>query len=48
MKVTLELVIRDETGNILSQNSSFSMAIGTQSLHDIQRFRHPSGTRWER
>ena len=36
MKVTVELVIRDEIGNILSQNSPFVMEIGTQSLHDIE------------
>ena len=36
MKVTVELVIRDETGNILSQNSPFSRSIGNQSLHDIE------------
>jgi hypothetical protein len=36
MKVTVEFVIRDETGNILSQNSPFSIEIGTQSLHDIE------------
>lgn len=36
MKVTLEFVIRDEEGNILSQNTPVSMDIGTQSLHDIE------------
>jgi len=36
MKVTVEFVIRDETGNILSQNRPFSIEIGTQSLHDIE------------
>jgi hypothetical protein len=36
MKVTVELVIRDEIGNILSQNSPFARSIGTQSLHDIE------------
>jgi len=36
MKVTVEFVIRDEIGNILSQNSPFSIEIGTQSLHDIE------------
>ena len=36
MKVTVEFVICDEMGNILSQNSPFSMEIGTQSLHDIE------------
>jgi hypothetical protein len=36
MKVTVEFVIRNEMGNILSQNSPFSMEIGTQSLHDIE------------
>lgn len=36
MKVTIEFVIRDEIGNILSQNSPFAMEIGTQSLHDIE------------
>jgi hypothetical protein len=36
MKVTLEFVIRDEAGNILSQNTPVSMDIGTQSLHDIE------------
>jgi len=34
--VKVELVIRDETGNILSQNSPFSRSIGNQSLHDIE------------
>ena len=36
MKVTVEFVIRNEMGNILSQNSPFSRSIGTQSLHDIE------------
>jgi len=36
VKVTVEFVIRDEIGNILSQNSPFSIEIGTQSLHDIE------------
>ncbi len=36
MKVTIEFVIRDEIGNILSQNSPFAMEIGIQSLHDIE------------
>ncbi len=36
MKVTVEFVIRNEMGNILSQNSPFAMEIGTQSLHDIE------------
>ena len=36
MKVTIEFVIRDEIGNILSQNSRLAMEIGTQSLHDIE------------
>jgi hypothetical protein len=35
MKVTVEFVICDEMGNILSQNSPFSMEIGTQSLHEL-------------
>lgn len=34
--MTVEFVIRDEIGNILSQNSPFSIEIGTQSLHDIE------------
>ena len=36
MKVTVEFVIRNEMGNILSQNSPFSIEIGTQSLDDIE------------
>ena len=36
MKVTLEFVIRDDKGNILSQNSPLTLEIGTQSLHDIE------------
>ena len=36
MKVTVEFVIRDEIGNIIIQNSPFSMEIGTQSLHNIE------------
>jgi hypothetical protein len=36
MKVTVEFVIRDDKGNILSQNSPFPMEIGTQSLYDIE------------
>ena len=36
MKVTVEFVIRNEMGNILSQNSPFSRSIGNQSLHDIE------------
>ena len=36
MKVTMEFVIRDENGNILSQNKALSMDIGNQSLHDIE------------
>ena len=30
MKVTLEFVIRDDKGNILSQNSPLTLEIGTQ------------------
>lgn len=36
MKVTVEFIIRDEEGNILSKNTSVPMDIGTQSLHDIE------------
>jgi hypothetical protein len=36
MKLTVEFVIRDEIGNIVSQNNPFAMEIGTQSLHDIE------------
>ena len=36
MKVTVEFVIRDDKGNILSQNSPFPIEIGTQSLYDIE------------
>jgi hypothetical protein len=36
MKLTVEFVIRDEIGNILSQNSPFAMEIGIKSLHDIE------------
>jgi hypothetical protein len=34
--VTVEFVIRNKMGNILSKNSPFSMEIGTHSLHDIE------------
>jgi hypothetical protein len=36
MKVTLEFVIRDDKGNIPSQNSPLTLEIGTQGLHDIE------------
>ena len=36
MKARVELVIRDEEGNILSQLDSYSMELGVQSLHEIE------------
>lgn len=36
MKARVELVIRDEEGKILSQLGSYSMELGTQSLHEIE------------
>jgi len=36
MKARVEVVIRDEAGNILSQLSHYRMDLGTQSLHDIE------------
>ena len=46
MKVTVELVIRDEIGNILSQNSPFARSIGTQSLHDVEGGVEPDFSRY--
>lgn len=36
MRAKVEVVIRDEMGNILSQLTPKSIDIGTQSLHDIE------------
>lgn len=36
MKARVELVIRDEEGNILSQLDPYWMELGNQSLHDIE------------
>ena len=36
MKARVEVVIRDEAGNILSQLTPTSIDLGTQSLHDIE------------
>lgn len=36
MKARVELVIRDEEGNILSQLNPYLMELGCQSLHDIE------------
>lgn len=36
MRARVELVIRDEEGNILSQLEPYQMELGTQSLHDIE------------
>lgn len=36
MKVSVELVIRDEEGNILSQLDPYLMELGNQSLHEIE------------
>jgi hypothetical protein len=36
MRARVEVVIRDEEGNILSQLAPAWMELGTQSLHDIE------------
>jgi len=36
MKAKVELVIRDEDGNILSQLDPYVLELGSQSLHDIE------------
>ena len=36
MRAKVELVIRDEDGNILSQLDPYLMDLGSQSLHDIE------------
>ena len=36
MRARVEVVIRDEMGNILSQLTPTPIDIGTQSLHDIE------------
>lgn len=36
MRATVEVVIRDEAGNILSQLVPHEIDLGTQSLHDIE------------
>lgn len=36
MKARVEVVIRDEEGNILSQLAPAWMELGTQSLHEIE------------
>jgi len=39
MKAKVELVIRDEDGNILSQLDPYVLELGSQSLHDIEGMR---------
>ncbi len=36
MRAKMELVIRDEEGNILSQLDPYLMELGSLSLHDIE------------
>ncbi len=36
MRARVEVVIRDEAGNILSQLTPTPIDLGTQSLHDIE------------
>ena len=36
MRARVEIVIRDEAGNILSQLASHEINLGNQSLHDIE------------
>ncbi len=36
MKARVELVIRDEEGNILGQLDSYSLELGAQSLYEIE------------
>jgi hypothetical protein len=36
MKATVEIVIRDEAGNILSQLAPHRIDLGSQSLHEIE------------
>ena len=36
MKATVEIVIRDETGKIVSQLAPHKIDLGTQSLHEIE------------
>jgi hypothetical protein len=36
MRAKLEIVIKDETGNILSQLAAHEIDLGNQSLHDIE------------
>jgi len=38
MRAKVELVIRDEDGNILSQLDPYLMDLGSQSLHDMGFF----------
>ena len=36
MKARVEILIRDEAGNLLSQLDPYQMDLGSQSLHDIE------------
>jgi hypothetical protein len=36
MRATVEIVIRDEAGNIVSQLAPHKIDLGNQSLHDIE------------
>lgn len=36
MKARVEIVFRDEAGNLLSQLDSYPMDLGSQILHDIK------------
>lgn len=36
MKASVELIIRDEEGNILSQLDPYLVELGSQSLHEIE------------
>ncbi len=36
MKAKIEVIIRDEQGNVLGQMAPQTMDLGTQSLHDIE------------
>lgn len=36
MKARVDILIRDEAGNLLSQLDPYQMDLGSQSLHDIE------------
>lgn len=36
MRATVEIIIRDEAGKIVSQRPAYGVDLGTQSLHDIE------------